>query len=158
MTILTWVLFSVRVTWDPCSQLAWHLEGELGILGLTNGSVQHQGPVQELQPGQPILIDGFVRLATDRKVNQHLERDVTISKTTVSKLTFSYATKKDEGTYTCSPSDIVPVTVKSGRRSYRNDSPRGSFSQITIQWHKPLNDLCFLWFMSLMWTMLEQRR
>ena len=145
MTILTWVLFSVRVTWDPCSQLAWHLEGELGILGLTSGSVQHQGPVQELQPGQPILIDGF-------------ERGVTISKTTVSKLTFSYATKKDEGTYPCSPSDIVPVTVKSGRRSYRNDSPRGSFSQITIQWHKPLNDLCFLWFMSLMWTMLEQRR
>ena len=145
MTILTWVLFSVRVTWDQCSQLAWHLEGELGILGLTNGSVQHQGPVQELQPGQPIPIDGF-------------KRGVTISKTTVSKLTFSYATKKDEGTYTCSPSDIVPVTVKSGRRSYRNDSPRGSFSQITIQWHKPLNDLCFLWFMSLMWTMLEQRR
>ena len=145
MTILSWVLFSVPVTWDPCSQLAWHLEGELGILALTNGSVQHQGPVQELQPGQPILIDGF-------------KRGVTISKTTVSKLTFSYATKKDEGTYTCSPSDIVPVTVKSGRRSYRNDSPRGSFSQITIQWHKPLNDLCFLWFMSLMWTMLEQRR
>ena len=90
--------------------------GELGILGLTSGSVQHQGPVQELQPGQPILIDGFVRLATDRKVNQHLERDVTISKTTVSKLTFSYATKKDGGTYTCSPSNIVPVTVTSGRR------------------------------------------
>ena len=52
----------------------------------------------------------------DRKDDQHLERGVTISKTTVSKLTFSYATKKDEGTYTCSPSNIVPVTVTSGRR------------------------------------------
>ena len=50
-----------------------------------------------------ILIDGFVGLTMDRMVNQHLARGVTISKTTESKLTFSNASKKEEGNYTCSP-------------------------------------------------------
>ena len=51
-------------------------------------------------------------------VNYHVERGVkvttysTASQTTESKLTFSNASKRDEGNYTCSPSNSVPATVQ----------------------------------------------
>ena len=54
----------------------------------------------------------------DRMVNYHVERGVmvttysTASQTTESKLTFSNASKRDEGNYTCSPSNSVPATVQ----------------------------------------------
>ena len=54
----------------------------------------------------------------DRMVNYHVERGVkvntysTSSQTTESKLTFSNASKRDEGNYTCSPSNSVPATVQ----------------------------------------------
>jgi len=53
----------------------------------------------------------------DRMVNYHVERGVKVTTyttsqmTTESKLTFSNASKKDEGNYTCSPSNSVPATV-----------------------------------------------
>ena len=54
----------------------------------------------------------------DRMVNYHVERGVKVTTyttnhmTTESKLTFSNASKKDEGNYTCSPSNSVPATVQ----------------------------------------------
>jgi len=54
----------------------------------------------------------------DRMVNYHVERGVQVTTyttshmTTESKLTFSNASKKDEGNYTCSPSNSVPATVQ----------------------------------------------
>ena len=61
----------------------------------------------------------------DRMVNYHVERGVkvttysTASQTTESKLTFSNASKRDEGNYTCSPSNSVPRI----RCSIRSSSP-----------------------------------
>ena len=54
----------------------------------------------------------------DRMVNYHVERGVkvttysTTAQATESKLTFSNASKRDEGNYTCSPSNSVPATVQ----------------------------------------------
>ena len=54
----------------------------------------------------------------DRMVNYHVERGVQVTTyttshmTTESKLTFSNASKKDEGNYTCSPSNSVPATIQ----------------------------------------------
>jgi len=54
----------------------------------------------------------------DRMVNYHVERGVkvetytTSQETTESKLSFSNASKRDEGNYTCSPSNSVPATVQ----------------------------------------------
>ena len=51
-------------------------------------------------------------------VNYHVERGVkvttysTTAQATESKLTFSNASKRDEGNYTCSPSNSVPATVQ----------------------------------------------
>jgi len=54
----------------------------------------------------------------DRMVNYHVERGVKVEtyttnqETTESKLSFSNASKRDEGNYTCSPSNSVPATVQ----------------------------------------------
>ena len=54
----------------------------------------------------------------DRMVNYHVERGVkvetytTTHQTTESKLSFSNAGARDEGNYTCSPSNSVPATVQ----------------------------------------------